>query len=146
MRCSKTAAVGPDDTPFSRIGEAKVTLLVEKFYDAMSEREPALARAHSCDADGKVDRGSRDRFRLFLIGWLGGPDDYVQQHGHPRLRMRHARVPVDSAMRDAWLRCMAVGLDAAEITGDVRSFLDARFAEVADFLRNRPDPSPPSGQ
>lgn len=134
--------MGPDDTPFSRIGEAKITLLVERFYDAMREHEPALAAAHSCDPDGKVDRGSRDRFRLFLIGWLGGPDDYVQRHGHPRLRMRHGRVLVDSAMRDAWLRCMTIGLDAAEITGEVRTFLDARFAEVADFLRNHPDPKP----
>jgi hemoglobin len=131
--------MGPEDTPFSRIGEPKVTLLVERFYDAMSEREPALAALHACDADGKVARVTRDRFRLFLIGWLGGPDDYVQRFGHPRLRMRHGHVRVDCAMRDAWLRCMAVALDAAEVTGDVRSFLDARFAEVADFLRNQPD-------
>jgi hemoglobin len=130
--------VGPEDTPFSRIGEPKITLLVERFYDAMSESEPALAAAHRCDADGKVDRGTRDRFRLFLIGWLGGPDDYVQRHGHPRLRMRHGHVAIDASMRDAWLRCMAIGLDAAEVRGDVRSFLDARFAEVADFLRNQP--------
>ncbi len=131
--------MGPEDTPFARIGEAKVRLIVERFYDAMSEHEPALAAAHRCDPEGKVDRGTRDRFGLFLIGWLGGPDDYVQQHGHPRLRMRHARVRVDSEMRDAWLRCMAIGLDAAGIEGDVRAFLDARFAEVADFLRNQPD-------
>jgi hemoglobin len=131
--------VGPEDTPFSRIGEAKVALIVERFYDAMSEREPALAAAHRCDENGNVDRGTRDRFRLFLIGWLGGPDDYERRYGHPRLRMRHAHVAIDSAMRDAWLRCMAVGLDAADVTGDVRAFLDARFAEVADFLRNRPD-------
>jgi hemoglobin len=131
--------VGPEDTPFARIGEPKVTLLVERFYDAMSETEPALARLHGLDADGKVDRRTRDRFRLFLIGWLGGPDDYVQQHGHPRLRMRHGRVPIRADMRDAWLRCMTIALDAVEITGDVRSFLDARFAEVADFLRNQPE-------
>lgn len=124
-------------TPYEAIGGADaIRALVETFYDVMSEREPALARLHACTPDGKVDRGSRDRFALFLIGWLGGPDDYVQQHGHPRLRMRHMRVAVDVAMRDAWLRCMQSAMDAKGVTGDVREFLDERFAEVADFMRN----------
>jgi hemoglobin len=125
------------ETPFALLGGAEVVRrIVERFYDVMSEREPALARLHRCDADGKVSRESRDRFGLFLLGWLGGPDDYVQQHGHPRLRMRHGRVAVDEAMRDAWLRSMQAALDAEGVTGRVRAFLDARFAEVADFLRN----------
>ena len=117
-------------------GTAKVNALVETFYDLMSELEPALAQLHACTPDGKVNRGSRDRFALFLVGWLGGPDDYVQQHGHPRLRMRHNRVAVTVAMRDAWLRCMQAALDKHGITGEVRAFLDGRFAEVADFMRN----------
>jgi hemoglobin len=126
-----------EQTPFALVGgQARVRALVERFYDLMSEREPALAALHVCTADGKVVRASRDRFALFLIGWLGGPQDYVAQHGHPRLRMRHARVAVDVAMRDAWLRCMTAAMDAEAIAGDVRAFLDARFSEVADFMRN----------
>jgi hemoglobin len=129
--------VAPEVTPFDQLGGADaIRSLVERFYDVMSEREPALAKLHACTPDGKVDRGSRDRFALFLIGWLGGPDDYVMQHGHPRLRMRHGRVAVDLAMRDAWLRCMQVAMNDAQIFGDVRTFLDTRFAEVADFMRN----------
>ena len=124
-------------SPFELIGgSAKIAALVDTFYDVMSEREPALAKIHACDADGKVDRGSRDRFALFLIGWLGGPDTYVEQHGHPRLRMRHGRVAVNVEMRDAWLRAMQVAMDQHAISGEVRAFLDARFAEVADFMRN----------
>ncbi|HEY3805332.1 MAG TPA: group II truncated hemoglobin [Kofleriaceae bacterium] len=124
-------------TPFEQLGGAdRVKTLVERFYDHMSEHEPVLAKLHPCDEAGKVARVNRDRFALFLIGWLGGPDDYIQQHGHPRLRMRHGRVPVDEAMRDAWLRSMTAAMDAEGITGDVRQFLDTRFAEVADFMRN----------
>jgi hemoglobin len=123
--------------PFEQLGGAeRVKALVETFYDVMSEREPALAKLHPCDERGAVSRGSRDRFALFLIGWLGGPDDYVLQHGHPRLRMRHGRVPVNTDMRDAWLRCMTAAMEHHGIAGQVRAFLDARFAEVADFLRN----------
>lgn len=123
--------------PFELLGGAeRVKALVETFYDVMSEREPALAKLHPCEPNGAVSRGSRDRFALFLIGWLGGPEDYVLQHGHPRLRMRHGRVPVNVGMRDAWLRCMTAAMEHHGISGDVRTFLDGRFAEVADFLRN----------
>lgn len=124
-------------TPFEQIGgEAPVRDLVERFYDAMDELEPELARLHPLE-DGKVSRGSRDRFALFLIGWLGGPQEYVRLHGHPRLRMRHGHLPVGTRLRDAWLRCMRVALAHDSIAPDVRGFLDARLSEVADFLRNQ---------
>jgi hemoglobin len=124
-------------TPFELVGGAdRVRALVESFYDLMSDHEPALSRLHRCTPEGRVDRYSRDRFALFLIGWLGGPQDYIAQHGHPRLRMRHARSPVDTAMRDAWLRCMTAAMNAQQIDGPVRTFLDKRFAEVADAMRN----------
>ncbi len=125
------------DNPYELIGgEEKVRALVEHFYDAMSDHEPALTALHQCDENGRVDRGSRDRFALFLIGWLGGPQTYMERHGHPRLRMRHGKVPVNAAMRDGWLRSMKKALDTMQVQGNLRGFLDARFAEVAEFLRN----------
>lgn len=125
-------------TPFDWIGgEARVRELVERFYDAMEEHEPELAALHQQE-NGRVSRAARDRFALFLIGWLGGPQHYIERHGHPRLRLRHAHVPVNLAMRDAWLRSMRRALDAQAIDPELRAFLDQRFAEVADFLRNRP--------
>jgi hemoglobin len=129
----------PSDSPFERLGgEGAVRALVERFYDAMSELEPALARLHPCEPGGRVARESRDRFALFFIGWLGGPQDYIAQHGHPRLRMRHAAVPVDGAMATAWMRCMRAALDASGVEGDVRAFLEEKLGDLAQFLRNRP--------
>lgn len=110
--------------------------IVERFYDAMSELEPDLARLHRCDPDGRVERSARDRFALFFIGWLGGPQDYVEQHGHPRLRMRHARVPVDHRMATAWMRCMRVALGEAGIDEGVRVYLEEQLGSLALFLRN----------
>jgi len=115
-----------------------VRALVERFYDAMDEREPALAALHPQHA-GKVSRESRERFALFLIGWLGGPQDYMRLHGHPRLRMRHGHLAVTVAMRDAWLRCMRLALAHDSLEPDVRRFVEQKLSEVADFLRNRPD-------
>jgi hemoglobin len=127
----------PTDTPFARLGgEPTVRAIVEHFYDAMSELEPALAKLHRCDDEGRVTRESRDRFALFFIGWLGGPQDYVATFGHPRLRMRHARVPVDAAMAAAWMRCMRKAFDDCNVAGDARDYVEARLGEVATFLQN----------
>lgn len=127
-------------TPFEGLGGRDAVLeLVRRFYDIMEESEPALARLHELDASGKISANNRDRFGSFLVGWLGGPDDYVRQHGHPRLRMRHMHVPVNAAMRDAWLRCMNAALDERAPPVEVREFLRQRLAEVAEFLRNVPE-------
>lgn len=129
----------PGATPYDLIGgEAAVRALVERFYDAMDEHEPELARLHPLE-DGRVSRASRDRFALFLIGWLGGPQEYMRQHGHPRLRMRHAHVPVNARFRDAWLRCMRLALANSTIDPASRAFLDEKLTAVADFLRNQPE-------
>jgi len=126
-----------DDTPYHRLGgEEAVRALAHAFYDAMDTAEPVLARLHELDAEGRVNTGTRERFGLFLVGWLGGPQHYMERHGHPRLRMRHGHLPVDTGMRDAWLRCMQKALDARGVTGGLRRFLEERFAQVADFLRN----------
>ena len=135
-----TYVPSPTDTPFERLGGAPaLRALVEHFYDAMAELEPALALLHPCDENGQVARASRDRFALFFIAWLGGPQDYIAQHGHPRLRMRHASVPVDGAMAAAWMRCMRAAFDRAGVEGDVRAFLEARLGDLTLFLRNRSD-------
>jgi len=127
----------PGATPFELVGgEDAVRALAEAFYDAMDAHEPTLAKLHELDEHGRVSRRSRDRFAQFLIEWLGGPAAFSSEHGHPRLRMRHGKFPVDVAMRDAWIRAMQRALDARGVEGEVRAFLDERFAHVADFLRN----------
>lgn len=127
----------PDDTPYLRLGGSDaVRALVAAFYDDMEVHEVALAAVHHQDVPGKVSARSRERFGMFLIGWLGGPQDYTEQHGHPRLRMRHNKVPVGVELRDAWLRSMGRAMESRGITGPVRGYLNTRFAEVADFLRN----------
>lgn len=126
-------------TPYAMLGgREEVLALAREFYDAMEREEAELTSLHRLAEHGGVHPDVRERFGLFLIGWLGGPQDYTARHGHPRLRMRHARVRVDEAMRDAWLRSMRRALDARGVQGQLRAFLEQRFAEVADFMRNQP--------
>jgi hemoglobin len=133
------AKLGPETTPYDLLGGREpVVALAKAFYDAMEREEAELTGLHRRSETGGVHNQVRERFTLFLIGWLGGPQDYVAQHGHPRLRMRHAQVPVDERMRDAWLRSMQRALDERGVQGDLRAFLERRFLEVADFMRNVP--------
>ncbi|MEC8734948.1 MAG: group II truncated hemoglobin [Planctomycetota bacterium] len=122
-------------TPFEAIGgEEAVRALVDAFYDHMDRDEDfkVIRDLHPADLEE-----SREKLHLFLCGWLGGPPLYVQKHGHPRLRMRHAPFPIGETERDQWLDCMARAMEDREVTGALRDFLDARFAHVADFMRNR---------
>ena len=130
-------ALGPTHTPFDALGgEAAVRAISKSFYDAMERLEPELTELHARNGSGLVPEPMRERFALFFIGWLGGPQTYMERHGHPRLRMRHASVPVDTAMRDAWMRCMRKAFEMNRVEGDMGAFLDQKLADLADFLRN----------
>jgi len=122
--------------------EELVLRIARTFYARMAEAEPALARLHELDAEGRITERTQERFTRFLVEWLGGPALYSPREGHPRLRMRHAHVAIDSAQRDAWMRAMTFALDEHGVTGDVRDFLVARLHDLATFLRNRPDAPP----
>lgn len=126
-------------SPFDALGPGLVRELALRFYDEMEAHEPALTRVHALDAHGRITAETREHFASFLAFWLGGPQDYLTTRGHPRLRMRHAHVAIGAELRDAWLRSMTRALDGLGIQGPVRSFLDARFAHTADFLRNVPE-------
>jgi hemoglobin len=81
--------------------------------------------------------GAEERLRDFLIGRFGGPPRYIQQRGHPRLRMRHAPFAVTPAARDRWLQLMTRALEQAAFPADVTIELHAFFAEVSTMMINR---------
>ena len=122
-------------THYERIGGAeKVRALVERFYQLMDELPEAygIRKLHARDL-----QGATEKLYKFLTGWMGGPQLYVEQYGHPMLRARHLPFPISSAERDQWLLCMNQAL--SEVVEDValRQELSAAFAKVADHMRNR---------
>ncbi|MCH2135488.1 MAG: group II truncated hemoglobin [Phycisphaerales bacterium] len=130
-----TEGFDADNTPFDRFeDEAAVRRLVDAFYDHM-DAHPQFERIRQLHPPDLTQ--SRDKFFKFLCGWLGGPQYYMQEYGHPRLRMRHAPFPIGEVERDQWLACMADAMDEQRIEGQLRAFLDQRFAHVADFMRNQ---------
>lgn len=124
-----------EGSPFEMLGgETAVTQLVDRFYDLMdSEPEARGIRAmHPPSLDT-----SREKLRLFLTGWLGGPPVYVERFGPPMLRARHLPFPIGEPERDAWLACMDRALDEQEMPVPLRDFLRDRFAAMADHMRNQ---------
>jgi hemoglobin len=116
---------------YGLIGEEGFTRLIAAFYRQVPADEilGPMYPPHDLAA-------AEARLRDFLIGRFGGPQRYIQQRGHPRLRMRHAPFRVDQAARDRWMRLMnnafaeaALPPEAAE---PLRKFLD----EVATFMIN----------
>ena len=67
-------------------GEPAVRHLAKTFYQIMSEtvQTKRVRDMHPVDI-----ASSEEKLYLFLTGWLGGPDLYIEKYGHPRLRQRH---------------------------------------------------------
>jgi len=122
-------------TPYLALGgEPGVRALVDRFYDLM-DLEPAYAGIRALHP-GVLD-GSRDKLYWFLCGWLGGPDHYVQRHGHPRLRARHLPYRIGIAERDQWMACMVQAMHEQRIDGTLAQRLAESFFGTADWMRNR---------
>ncbi|HUF75913.1 MAG TPA: group II truncated hemoglobin [Longimicrobiales bacterium] len=122
-------------THFEQIGGASgVRRLVDRFYDLMDTvPEAATIRAmHPPTLDS-----SREKLHLFLVGWLGGPQLYVERFGPPMLRARHLPFSIGDEEADAWIGCMSQALDEQDMPEELREFLRERFRAMADHMRNR---------
>lgn len=82
--------------------------------------------------------GAEQRLLDFLVGRFGGPMRYIEQRGHPRLRMRHAPFAIDEGARDRWIALMMAAMDEAQLPVEVHALLEGFFRHTADFMRNRP--------
>ena len=125
----------PFETPFAWIGgESQVHALVDRFYDLM-DLEPGYAALRA--AHGTELANAREKLKMFLTGWLGGPQRYTEQFGHPRLRMRHMPFSIGIAERDQWVACMDQAMQETEVDDALRTRLKESFMQTADWMRNR---------
>lgn len=117
---------------YDRIGEAGFSRLVGSFYRQVPD-DPVLGRMYPKDDLA----GAEARLRDFLVGRFGGPARYVEQRGHPRLRMRHMPFAIDGDARNRWVAMMDRALEEAALPEDATDVLRAFFHSTATFLRNR---------
>ncbi len=117
-------------------GEAGIRLLVDRFYDLMDSAPEAV---HVRALHAEKLKSSREKLFLYLSFWTGGPQTYVEQRGHPRLRQRHMPFAISSRERDEWLWCMDQALGEHAMPDTLRAPLTQKLHELADFMRNQPD-------
>ena len=122
-----------DQDVYSIIGEEGFTRLIAAFYRQVPRDEilgPMYPRHDLA--------GAEERLRDFLIGRFGGPQRYIEQRGHPRLRLRHMPFAVNPAARERWLHLMSNALDEVKLPGEVDALLRDFFHGVSAMLVNRP--------
>lgn len=121
---------------YDRVGPDFFDDLVAAFYEGVATDE-LLAPLYPDYPDFEP---AKDRLRLFLIQYWGGPTTYMETRGHPRLCMRHMPFHVGEAERDRWLIHMAGAVervcegrpDGAEVAAELLNY----FVPAAEHLRN----------
>jgi hemoglobin len=121
----------PDSTVYNMIGEEGFTRLIAAFYrqvpadDILGQMYPVEDMA-----------GAEKRLRDFLIFRFGGPQHYIAERGHPRLRVRHAPFQITQAGRDRWIQLMNNALAEANLPEEAERQLRAFFEDGATFMIN----------
>ena len=127
----------PADQPttYEKIGgDAAVGKLCDRFYERM-DSTPQFAELRAMHPEDL--QNSRDKLYMFLSGWFGGPDLFVEKFGHPRLRGRHMPFAIGIQERDQWVACMVLAMEDVGIEEGIRARLLENFFNTADFMRNQ---------
>jgi hemoglobin len=121
-----------DDQIYNLIGEEGFRRLIRAFYrhvpgdDILGPMYPAEDLA-----------GAEQRLADFLIFRFGGPPRYIEERGHPRLRLRHSPFAIGQAARDRWVAIMDRAFDEARLPAEAAHVLRKFFADIATFMINR---------
>ncbi|MCO4758143.1 MAG: group II truncated hemoglobin [Oceanospirillaceae bacterium] len=123
------------NTPYELLGgEAGVRQLSQELYRVMSGSADAktIRDMHAEDLSGVSDK-----LFMFLSGWLGGPNLYLQKYGTICLSTPHSKYAIGPAERDQWLACMDGALDNVGASADLKAMLKEPMFNLADVMCNR---------
>jgi len=136
--CRGAAGIGGEYNPamneadvYAAIGEDGFTRLIAAFYRRIpgdSILDPMY--------EGTDLAAAERRLRLFLIGRFNGPQSYIMERGHPRLRMRHVPFKVDPAASERWLKLMSEAMAETNLPADVEAVLWPYFQSTAAAMVN----------
>src|SRR5579863_6612692 len=116
---------------YSMIGTKGFTRLVAAFYRQVPQDALLGPMYPAQDL-----LGAEQRLRDFLIGRFGGPQTYIEQRGHPRLRARHSPFPINQAARDRWMHLMNNAFTEAALPEEAEQVLRKFFDEMSTFMIN----------
>ena len=117
---------------FAAVGDDGFTRLIGAFYRQIPA-DDILGPMYQ----GRDLAAAEKRLRDFLIYRFGGPPQYIEERGHPRLRMRHAPFTIDQAARDRWMMLMTKALAEANLPEPAAQVLTAFLDSTATAMVNR---------
>jgi len=117
---------------FGAIGEDGFTRLIAAFYRQIPG-DDILGPMYQ----GRDMAAAEHRLRGFLIYRFGGPQDYIEERGHPRLRMRHVPFVINQAARDRWMTLMKKALDETKLPEAPARVLEMFLDATASAMINR---------
>ncbi len=126
-----------EKSPYQLMGGAEaIQSLVDRFYffmDTLPEAQD-VRQAH-----GKSLTIAKQKLFKYLSGWLGGPDLYVAEFGHPRLRMRHLPFTVGVKERDQWMMCMQKAMQELDMDEALEQQILHALGQLATHMINQDD-------
>jgi hemoglobin len=117
---------------FAAIGEDHFRRLIRLFY-AQIPADDLLGPMYQ----GRDLAAAEKRLCDFLIFRFGGPEHYIEQRGHPRLRMRHAPIVIDQTARDRWMQLMQNAMAQMKLPDEPATVLRNFFEGTSTFMINR---------
>lgn len=122
-------------TPYEQIGgENALRSLVTRFYELMD----ALPEAYEIRKLHQQDLSSAEnKLFMFLSGWLGGPQLYIEKYGHPRLRRRHFPFVIGKRESQQWMLCMTQAIHEQITDKKLQDVLIAQLTQTANHMINQ---------
>jgi len=125
----------PKLTPYELMGgEPAILSLVDRFYfymDSLPEVD-GIRKMHAQSLSN-----AKDKLFKFLSGWLGGPDLFIQEFGHPMLRRRHFPFAIGQQERDQWMVCMNKAMKELPMDNSLRDRLIEALDQLATHMINQ---------
>lgn len=119
--------------PYEEIGAEKLSELIELFYAKVAVH-PDLYPIFPDD----LTETTRKQIQ-FQTQFLGGPNLFSEEHGHPMMKARHMPFSITPTRSDAWLSCMAEAMDEVGLNGKLRDIYFKRLELTAKHMVNKED-------
>lgn len=117
-------------TIYEKLGDEKLQMLIDNFYDLIFKSDIA----HLFNQTEK--EVIKHKQFCFLTQFLGGPPRYIEEYGHPRMRMRHMPHKITNEAKLTWLDCMKQAIDTLDIDDQFKIALYNCFPKLADHMVN----------
>ncbi len=114
------------------VGEEGLAAVVAAFYRRVKTDDVLGPLYPEQDLEG-----AERRLREFLQFRFLGNEAYVENRGHPRLRMRHFPFAIGEREAARWVELMEAAMEECQVSPAAKTAMSPFFAQVAEFLKNR---------